>query len=159
MNNQIMLLDVQGRRYEFYPTFNKEECYNLMHYLFQFPFALLDLNIYKHHTEISSEHLDQETKFDIQTAQEALDTAEDMRKIKLDSYQMLESQQRKIAMIDQLLNQTDVYLGEIEESIKATTSLVYELKLRYTKKKGKTCTTTRNTNSSTTNNSKSTSKS
>ncbi|EDS89616.1 hypothetical protein EHI8A_033880 [Entamoeba histolytica HM-1:IMSS-B] len=124
MNNQIMLLDVQGRRYEFYPTFNKEECYNLMHYLFQFPFALLDLNIYKHHTEISSEHLDQETKFDIQTAQEALDTAEDMRKIKLDSYQMLESQQRKIAMIDQLLNQTDVYLGEIEESIKATTSLV-----------------------------------
>ncbi|EMS12742.1 hypothetical protein KM1_074620 [Entamoeba histolytica HM-3:IMSS] len=124
MNNQIMLLDVQGRRYEFYPMFNKEECYNLMHYLFQFPFALLDLNIYKHHTEISSEHLDQETKFDIQTAQEALDTAEDMRKIKLDSYQMLESQQRKIAMIDQLLNQTDVYLGEIEESIKATTSLV-----------------------------------
>ncbi|BFU24985.1 hypothetical protein EHI8A_035720 [Entamoeba histolytica HM-1:IMSS-B] len=134
MTNEIKIYDNEGRMYYFVPQSQEEECFNLMYYMYKYPFSVLDLNIYKQHT-VDDHESNSQRKFDIETAQEALVTAEEMKKIKEENYKLLEQQQRKIAMIDQLLDKTDNYLGEIDDSIKATKSLVYELRLRYTKTK------------------------
>ncbi|KAL7717894.1 GRAM domain-containing protein [Entamoeba marina] len=128
----ITIHEKSGKTYTYVPQSSATEAFNLMNYLKKYPFSVIDLNIYKQHT-IESNSSGASGKFDIRTAEDAYNGAVELKKIKEENKRMLQEQQRRIELIDDMLTETDQVLGEIDDGLKATQSFIYELKLRYTK--------------------------
>ncbi|ELP94793.1 hypothetical protein EIN_246870 [Entamoeba invadens IP1] len=133
ITDEILMIDTIGTKYTFSPLLGATECYNLMNYLFLYPFALLKLSVYKTHT-LENIPQNRVSGFDFETAQTALTTAQEVKLLKLDTKRELEAQQSTLQYINKMLDKNEETLDDIDDNIEAINSITYEIKLQYTNK-------------------------
>ena len=132
ITDEIVIIDAMNRSYTFIPQ-TVPETYNIMNYMVSYPYSILDTGIYKQHV-ITQDESGRSSKFDLETAQQAYNTAVELKQIKQTNYDMLVQQSQKIDAINDMLDEIDGNLKAIDEGIKASKSIVYELTMRYVKK-------------------------